>query len=239
MSPVAGSDALRLSLVWQFDGTSCPLCRIAQEAEERFFFWFLRESHCSFPILEALDSSTFCRRHASRLLGGDDPRISATFEALGRKEMLRLAQLREALRTEGSGSSTRRARRDSSGRGVAAQAAALARHEGCLACEAETTAVRGETLSMVPVLGTGDGRETYRAGSGFCRVHLWLVLAGAPRDTAAWLAAEAEERLEDLLEALALYTHRLDYRYRDEPKGAEQTAWKRALRHFWRDPPSR
>ncbi len=236
----SGSDARRLAEVWQFDSQSCPLCRVAEEAEERFFFWFLRESHYSVPVLEHLDTSALCRRHAARLLRGDNQRLSATFEALGRKERVHLAELAESLRSERPGPVGRRERRGHGGgrSGPGRMAASLEARGGCLACEAAETAVQGETLSMVPVLGTADGRVSYRAGAGFCRAHLWLVLSRAPNETTVWLVADARRRLEELLAAFELYSHRLDHRFQHEAKGEEQDAWKQALRYFWRDPPS-
>lgn len=213
---------------------------MADEAEERFFFWFLRESHHSFPVLEHLDSAALCRRHATRLLRGDNQRLSATFEALGRKERLHLAELAQSLKDERAGPAGRRERRHGAVRsGPGRMAASLESAGGCPACESAATAVQGETLSMVPVLAAADARASYQAGAGFCRVHLWLVLARAPKETAWWLTADAQRRLEALLEALELYSHRLDYRFQHEVKGEEQAAWKRALRYFWRDPPGR
>lgn len=244
---VQAFDARRLAEVWQLASRRCPLCRVADEAEERFFFWFLRESHCSFPILEHLDTSALCRAHATGLLRGNNERLSATFEALSRKERLHLAELSQSLDDGRSGLPARRPSRagslrsspgrSSPGRSSPARmAASLREPAGCLACEAAATAVQGESLSMIPVLASPDTRASYQAGAGFCRVHLWLVLAQSPRDTARWLAADAQRRLEALLAALELYSHRLDYRFQHEPKGEEQDAWRQALRYFWYDP---
>lgn len=66
MTPDA--DSLRAALTL-LGGAGCPVCRAADDAESRFFAWFMVETYAERPMVEHLRGSLgFCPRHTRRLL---------------------------------------------------------------------------------------------------------------------------------------------------------------------------
>jgi hypothetical protein len=105
----------------------------------------------------------------------------------------------------------------------------------CLACAAGVLAAQVEGARALEELAAEHGRSAYLEHQDLCRAHLWMLLAQAPEEVAEWLFEVTRQRLAALTSDLDLYFHRLDHRHRDEPKGAEQSAWRRALRYFRAD----
>lgn len=217
-----------------FARPGCPLCRAGAEAEARYLDWFLLENYYSLPTLVQLERTRFCRWHAAEAFRQvDDGHLTGTFQALSQVELDTLRAFGDSLERE------RRARfgraRDRHQLPDSAQVAG--EPEGCPVCEAGARAALVASYDLAQALETEDGRSAYREHDGLCRPHLWLVLRDAPREVATWLVADSMRRIDALLAEFERYFHRLDYRHQDEPKGEEQTAWQRALRFFWGDPP--
>lgn len=64
----AEPDSLRAALTL-LSGSGCPVCRAADDAESRFFAWFVVETYGEPPMVEHLRSSLgLCPRHTRRLL---------------------------------------------------------------------------------------------------------------------------------------------------------------------------
>jgi hypothetical protein len=86
----------------------------------------------------------------------------------------------------------------------------------------------------------GDLRLAFYAGGGFCNRHAWLFHervtrggSGAPvADIYGSLPSKDLERLAALRDGLAEYHRKRDYRYADEPKGAEQSSWTDVIRRY-------
>lgn len=209
----------------------CPCCRVVDEAEQQYLRWFLMEYYYSPPMLLRLRHDRFCPRHAAQLVAANDDGLSGTFQFLTEAERTLLRTFRHDLARERRpvlGPYTRRR--------APGDIPSDDGKEGCPACAAGATAVTVDIPRLLTFLATNEGRDTYRThASGLCRPHLWWALREAPTETADWLAAETERRLDALLAKLNLYFHRLDYRFHHEPHGDEQTAWQRALRYFWRE----
>jgi len=103
----------------------------------------------------------------------------------------------------------------------------------CPVCE---TARFNERVFLGELLRWFDDAELqakYRPSFGLCLPHLQRALDKFPDhpQLAALLAAE-REKLVALQGELKEFNRKLDYRFADEPKGAEQTAWRRVLEKF-------
>lgn len=93
----------------------------------------------------------------------------------------------------------------------------------CPACEIEAHAER-RYLAGVAGLGAEPLAAALAAGSGFvCLRHLEALPSGDVRDI-------FEGRLRQLLDELATFRRRQDYRFAGEPAGAERDSWLRAIR---------
>jgi hypothetical protein len=103
----------------------------------------------------------------------------------------------------------------------------------CPICE---TARFNEHVFLGELLRWFDDPELsakYRPSFGLCLPHLQQAIHGFPDHTQlpALLAAE-REKLAALQAELREFSRKLDYRFANEPKGAEQTAWRRVIEKF-------
>ena len=204
-----------------FPGPGCPFCAIRNEGEESYVKWFLMENYGSPSTLKLLERSVFCPRHRSRLERKGMDSLSSTFDYLTRFELTCIEAFSQALERE------RRAR---PGR---PRPVPVGGAPPCPACAAGETAVEAAEGDLIALLEDEAGRQSYASREGLCRGHLWALLRVAPREVAAFLAEDAGRRLRELAQEFERYFELLDYRRSGEPKGIEQTAWRRGLDFFW------
>ena len=70
----------------------------------------------------------------------------------------------------------------------------------------------------------------------FCIPHLPLVLERVSPEAVAAILESHRSAFQHLHDELAEFFRKADYRFRDEPRGSEQTAWLRAadtLAGYW------
>lgn len=93
----------------------------------------------------------------------------------------------------------------------------------CPACEIERTAER-RYLRALGGLEPEAVRSALASGRGFlCLHHVEGAAAGEVREA-------FEDRLRQILDELAEFRRRQDYRFADEPAGSERDSWLRAIR---------
>ncbi len=99
---------------------------------------------------------------------------------------------------------------------------------GCRACALQTQwewACAGQSAELALARVERGASE----GAALCVPHLVLVLQVASAEHAAALARREVRAFQRLREELAEYIRKQDYRFRDEPRGAEETSPLRAL----------
>lgn len=194
----------------------CPACRSAGIAEQRAMRWFLRESYNEAATLRLLPASGACPRHAAHMLGGDNDHLTLSFEFLVKS------------RLAGPGGLARRplVRR---GRAKATDP------RPCFICSAGAHSAGVAVIDVLGLLDSDYGRTAYLKHDGLCLQHHEQAKSQAAPETAAWLEAQLRPRLESMLELFELYHRHRDVRFKHEPKGDEQQAWRHALRFFWGD----
>lgn len=217
-------------ITWTYASSSCPLCQVERRAEAVHIRW-LQIENCRQPATWFhLRDAAYCPRHAAVVREGTGAELSALFEFLTREE---LAQLRARRDQNRPGRRLRQAWRRLWTRQTRSRARGAHALPACPACEAGEVAVGAEIHSFLRLLETEEGRKAYRAGAGLCRRHFAQVVEEAPETLARWLEQDLEARLLRSLEEYQQYFHLLDYRFRHEPRGREQTAWLRSLLYFW------
>lgn len=214
----------------------CLLCAVQREAEEHYlWFWAHEGTNDGAAIGKLHQSRGFCARHA-RQAGhayerewGDGLGIANTYEYLLARLSTDLAELslpKNAARHREARQGRRRAVEERLG----AQAP-------CPACASADNAVRSAARALLKELENdaagNDWRALYRESAGLCLPHvrLALELSGYPRAAEFLLTAERES-VGALLDDVREYIRKCDYRFRDEPKGAEQDSWIRALAKY-------
>jgi Family of unknown function (DUF6062) len=195
----------------------CPACRAAGVAEQRSMRWFLRDNYSEVPTLTALLERRVCTRHAASMFAGQNAHLTLTFEFLAKARL-------------GASSGKRSP-------GLARRHQSRTRTEGrpCLICEAGEGAANVAVLDVVEALRSEPGRAAYLQHEGLCLPHHDAATKQAEGELRAWLEQQLRRRLESFIELFQLYDKHRDVRFRHEPRGAEQEAWRRALRFFWGD----
>ncbi|MHB8630951.1 MAG: DUF6062 family protein [Candidatus Limnocylindria bacterium] len=207
-----------LDLLAGMERAGCPLCRSQLIAEERYLRSLLHEQ-VNDPGTRAilLEALGFCPRH-TWLLGRVEERMF--HDRAGTSILLRafLREWRRRIRELPPATPRRRSRAPRPG-------------ERCRACVAvsEFQALQLETL--VDRIDAGDERlrGEYERSDGLCLGHLAVLIEEVPDSPARAAILDRSVRDAELLEAeLDEYDRKRAWASRDEPKGREQSAWRRA-----------
>ncbi len=209
----------------------CPVCRLGREAAFDSLGAIIYESINDPGVRETLRRSWgFCPPHAQMLTAVENPAggVAIMYGDFLRHVRDRFRQAAdEADRLAVSSGAGGRWRRRAPPKG-------LATREGlCLACRAEREAERRALAALLDHFDDPRLRDAYAGSAGLCLPHIetaWRQGVGHARLGA--LLRDAEERAGRLGVELAEFVRKLDYRFKDEPKGGEQTAWSRVLDWF-------
>ena len=217
-------------LVEASGGEGCPLCRVAAEDLGRFFSFFAKEGWHDGETLQALrEGLGFCAKHMRTLAAAASPEVVSTVSA--EVDDAAVACLRQFLCASGAAPGGPVARllwrrhlrviRDRlAGRGC------------CLACQRVAETEEAMAAEFVRALETEAVARRYEGGPGLCMRHFVAALACEAAMPLRVLLRAQRERLLPLLRDLREYLRKYGYHYRDEPRGAEQDAWLRALERF-------
>lgn len=204
-----------------FAQPGCPVCRIIEAALLRYLDLLIHENVNDLPFRDELRlAGGFCTNHAWWLV--DKMRGAALGTAIMYRDVLH--SLDQRLAPPGGGLFTaprrRRPRAGVAGRGG----------NGCPVCVVR----RREDEAFVGTFADHAMEwrflESYEQSAGLCFGHLDLVLAGL-RDPEGKRSLVASHRkiVARILEELDEFQRKNDYRFHDEPIGAEGTSWQRAV----------
>lgn len=182
-------------------------------------------------MLERLRASAgLCRRHAWKLAElGCTYQMAAMYQYLVEDKQIRLQRLVATL--ERAASSGQRPWSRNRTR------LALARREvqpaaACPACTDLAKTTEHALRELVRGLDDLEFRELLVESDGLCMPHFAQALEVATEREISILIEVQQARLEALRRDLAEYMRKVDYQFADEPKGDEQTAWRRAIALF-------
>ncbi len=100
----------------------------------------------------------------------------------------------------------------------------------CPACAIQAQGRRRNVRTLLEWLGDPEMRAVFDASPGLCVPHMLMVLQQVPsaakRDH---LLKVQQSKFEILARELAEFTRKQDYRFCDEPVGAEKNSWQRAV----------
>ncbi|OGO42191.1 MAG: hypothetical protein A2Z04_06475 [Chloroflexi bacterium RBG_16_57_9] len=175
-------------------------------------------------------SAGLCRQHAWKLAGlGCAYQTTAMYQYLVEDQQARLRRLRETLERATAASqrpwNRSRARLELARR--EAQPAAT-----CPACT-ETSVMSERALrELVAGLNDPELRDLFVESDGLCVPHFVQALEFASERELPILVEVQQAKLATLQRDLTEYMRKVDYQFADEPKGEEQTAWRRAIAFF-------
>jgi hypothetical protein len=190
--------------------TCCPVCRLADRSVGRAIKSLFAEYVNDVRVRAALrDSRGFCPRHCELIAELGDPLGTA----------LICLQLSDDAR-ESWKLAPRHARPKS-----------LLRRwrTPCPACTAYTDAETRYCGALAAGMDQQDVWNALESSAGLCVRHVESAALAAGPELGARLRAQEEARLQRLEAELEQIVRKNDYRYREEPWGAERDAWLRAL----------
>ncbi|MBI4561046.1 MAG: hypothetical protein HY724_03295 [Candidatus Rokubacteria bacterium] len=209
----------------------CPVCRRGDESESNFFFWLLIEQYYVPGFMSRLmDSFGFCRAHSVVLGKLGSPYVtSVMYEYLTTDTRRRIERALAILGDENpeAAPARRKERRLRSCRSL------LGRKESCPACEERGQTETEELRRLVEGCERfPQWRALVGASDGLCVGHFLQAKEFAPCEVLRDLADLQVRKLRLLEGQLREYLRKCDWTHRDEPRGEEQGAWRRAIEHY-------
>jgi len=207
----------------------CVLCRVGEEAAERYLGSVLGEGTNDPATRSRLDRSWgFCRRHAWHFLGLEWERMRDSLGMATLSETL-VEGAENLLKTYLEAQSLYGQRKRAAGAALDALTRALTPAEPCPACDVQAEHEGYAAKVLVRALGDPDWRGRFTASDGLCLHHLRraLVSEEAPQDV-QWLVEDQRRRLHEIRSDLEEYGRKHDYRFSHEPYGREVSAAIRA-----------
>jgi len=187
--------------------SGCCICRLAGYAVRRYLASLLWESVNDPAVREKLRAARgFCREHSWQVQSMGSP--------LGIAILWRDLLTQEVVELQRPVAELRRRR--------------PAPQRECPAC-AQRDEAEGRFLeTLLEHLEAGGLRGEYTDSSGLCLPHLERAVRSAPPQARRFLVEAESEKLNRLLSELSETIRKNDYRFRDEPWGADSDAWVRA-----------
>ena len=221
----------------------CPLCRVGEEAVQRYLRFVFHESVNDPATRGRLAAAWgFCRRHAWHFL---------RLEWATMRDGLSTANIAEGLvKTAEQFLDDSLSTPSAPGRGSRAVRARVKKLVGtltptgeCPACALQAQHEDYALTVLLRVLEEEVWRERFALSGGLCLHHLRRALtAEESPDGIRWVIDDHRRRLHDLLADLEEYIRKHDYRFSGEPYGQERDAIVRAtalLAGSWFDLPGR
>lgn len=191
-------------------GNGCPLCAARDKALFGFFYSLLYE-HSNDPETRGRidEAGGFCPRHAWNLcdvskghsiIGGVP--VANIYESLLRRELESLTANPPSERTI-----------------------------ACLACKHEDDAESRYASKLSQLIEIMDFRRQWDQSPPLCLAHFFRVCRSAPHsERRAYFVEKQRRDLAGLIHELKEYLRKRNYLHADEPKGAEQNSWLRAIK---------
>jgi len=212
-------DPIRLDVLRAVKKPGCPICRVQREWSERFYLWLLIQNYCAETmVIKLKESGGLCCHHAEKLL---EPRsvytTSVMHEYLVKDAIAKLHALADQARQKTRKPSRKPHYFSATPTGK------------CPACVDDEETVQGATRTLVAALNEDEVVEQYRAGDALCMPHFYRTVELASPSIVVLLTETQIAKLDVLTHDFAEYFRKVGYRFANEPKGDEQTAWKRAI----------
>jgi tRNA nucleotidyltransferase/poly(A) polymerase len=208
----------------------CPVCYATQKAARKYIHSFLYEGMMSsIARQDFLDGGGFCHEHfwqakaIEQECWADGFGVAILCENLleaSLKDLERLKQPKAGLRTRLA--TIRRAARD--------REKHCAPEAGCIACKSSRSSERHFLSALEEWLHDDEFAERFNQSSGLCLHHI----RAASEQWTSGVAFEAmghvaKKWIGQLLEELREFQRKHDYRFKNEPRGAEWTSPERSL----------
>lgn len=221
--------SLYFDLLDAFTEADCPVCRLSLRAVQRYLA-SLSYEYINDPGERAQLRAArgFCNRHAWQWWDEQHDRLGTAIIYLDVLTTVgRLLEQAVAARSRRRGTVTSTLWLGSNS--DAHPAARLLPEGRCPACRQQAEAEARLLDTLLAHLEAPDFRAAYETSAGLCLPHLVQAIARGRGPAVTALVALARTRLAGLRAELEEYLRKQRHEHRHEPRGAEQTAPRRAV----------
>jgi hypothetical protein len=215
-----------------FKQEGCPVCNISSERAELYYRWFFIENYHSLSTIEKLLKGGFCRYHSLKII--DHPNndyVSTTYSYLLKGYYNELADLKKGCKQNGFNSPFYSKIKEKINKLLNVYRNTK---RACPVCSIFDSSGEFAADVMAKTIMKDKGFwELYQnSPSVLCREHFNMVLKNLDNSYVDSFIDSQMEKVKQVQALLDEFFRKLDYRFSHEPKGEEQTAWRRAVKIF-------
>jgi hypothetical protein len=218
-----------------FHEDGCPICRLLVKWTRGYLNSLFHE-YVNDPWVrqKLLNSHGFCNWHAwmAATIENSPSGIAIIYEHLLKDRIETLRRFTGMTKSKSRWARLRAKWRPREDRwGIPAW---LERKAACAACERMSLFFERNLIdTLVAHITDRDFADGFRRSPGLCLPHLYQAIAAAQDHPNMSLVLDLQlEKLVTLRGELREYIRKLDYRFIAEPRGIEQSAWRRAIELF-------
>ncbi|MCL5068926.1 MAG: DUF6062 family protein [Thaumarchaeota archaeon] len=214
----------------------CPICRAVEEAMQKQWFWFFNESYgAGEGVGKYINFYGFCEKHTTEVAKrGPAWQKTAIYDWIITNRIPQIEEILAVL-NEGFRTSNNRIRANFNFRKLKKALSTAIPKGSCLMCDWEADTSKRRTEDLLSVLTDTETSRKFEKSDGLCIKHFFTAFDFAEVDHIIGLQEITKlqiAKLRELKTDLAEYFRKGDYRFANEPKGKEQTAWARAMNRF-------
>ena len=211
----------------------CPICRVEQDAVERYLDSLLYESVNDIQVREHLRASLgFCREHARLAVEknlGNALGFAIIYQDVINTVLKQMGSQAELPRTRRWSTLLKRIPEQVS-ETVQRVLYALTPQKHCMVCQKRDRSLHIIISSFMESLHDPEMTVALQASNGLCIPHLKKAFESVTDpDACDVLLSIHRTKLEGLRAELAEFIRKNDYRFKDELMGAEGDSWRRAI----------
>lgn len=218
----------------------CPICLACNESLNKQWFWFFSESYgFGESVNQYIEHYGFCVQHTLQIKEIEQPwQTSAIYSWIIQNKLPELEKVLEALRKYSA--DNERKTKTSFVIGISRRNLKkflqISKPKGsCIFCDFIRSTEEYQIDSLLRALDDEQVKQLYRKSFGLCMRHFFLVLERIDPEfisSAREIVELQISRLKELEIDFKEFFRKRDYRFKDELRGKEQTAWIRAIKRF-------
>lgn len=229
---VSWANSWRAEIKQAIQGVGCPVCRICDERSVKGWFWFFNESYgAGSCVNKYINFWGFCDEH-TRVMAKIGPKWqkSVIYSWIIEAHLQGIDKLQESLLDLARASNfiSENLRRKS----VDKLVREVKPRGECLLCVGSRQMERTYVSALVDLMKDTDIQQVYEKSDGLCMQHFFLALEIIDTQHASQLIELVKKQIKGLRELrddFKEFFRKEDYRFSNELKGKEQTAWIRAM----------
>jgi hypothetical protein len=215
-----------------FEQEGCPICSISSERVELYYKWFFIENYNSLATMERLLKGGFCRYHSLKITEHPNNNyVSTTYSYLLKGYYNDLADLKKGWKQDKFNPPFYARLKEKISEFLKGY---QKNKRACPACRIFDSSGEfvADVMAKTIMKDKGFWEQYINSQSVLCREHFDMVIKNLDNSYVDSFIDSQMEKVKQVQALLDEFFRKLDYRFSHEPKGEEQTAWRRAVKIF-------